>query len=121
MLKTTPKRTTSNINGVSKRKPTGFVFENERFSVNQWNEVLLTLCNYLYDKYEKEFAVVLDMRGSKRKYFSTSKSGMDIPMQISNSNYFVETKWNAEATINFCRDIIEKFGYERSELIIEYR
>ncbi len=121
LLKTTPKKTTGNINGVSKRKPTGFVFENERFSVNQWNEVLLTLCNYLYDKYEKEFAVVLDMRGSKRKYFSTSKSGMDIPMQISNSNYFVETKWNAEATINFCRDIIEKFGYERSELIIEYR
>lgn len=121
LLKTPSKKTTSNVNEFSNRKPTGFVLENERFSANQWNEILLTLCNYLYDKYGKEFDVVLDMRGTKRKYFSTSKSGMDIPMKISNSNYFVEAKWSAEGTINFCRDIIEKFGYERSELIVEYR
>jgi len=65
LLKKSSEKTTSNGDGYSKRKPTGFIFESEKFSVTQWNEMLLTLCSYLYDKYGKDFHVVLDMRGTK--------------------------------------------------------
>lgn len=118
--KSSRKTTMNGENGFSNRKPSAFIFENERFSVSQWNEILITLCNYLYEKYGKEFDVVLDMRGTKRVYFATSPSGMDIPMQIGNSKYYVEAKWSAVDTVKFCKRIIEKFGYDESELIIEY-
>jgi hypothetical protein len=121
LLKKESKKTTGNGNGYSNRKPTGFIFDDEKFSVDQWNEMLLTLCSFLYDKYGSEFDVVLDMRGTKRVYFATSPNGMDIPMQVGSSKYFVETKWSAVDTIKFCRRIIEKFGYDETELIVEYR
>ena len=108
-----------NNNGFSNRKPTSFIFEGERFPVSQWNEILLSLCSILYEKYRSEFHVVLDMRGSKRQYFSNSPAGMDIPMQIENSNFYVETKWSAKDTIKFCRRIIERFGYDESDLQVD--
>ena len=111
---------TPNDNEYSNRRPTSFTFESERFPVSQWNEVLLTLCKFLYEKYPSEFEVVLDMRGTKRQYFSTSPSQMDIPMQIENSKIFVETKWSAKDTVKFCKRIIERFGYDESDLQIEY-
>lgn len=102
-----PQNTTSNSNGFSRRKPSAFIFEDERFSVNQWNEVLLTLCSYLYEKYGNEFDLVMDMRGTKRNYFATSPSGMNIPMQISNSKYYVETNWSAVDTSNSVKELLK--------------
>lgn len=108
-------------NNFSNRKPSAFIFEGNKFLVNQWNEILVTLCTYLYEKYGNEFEIVLDLHGTKRNYFKTNPVGMDIPMKISDSEYYVETKWNAVNTIKFCNKIIEKFGYEKSELKIEFR
>ena len=109
-----------NDNEFSNRKPISFIFEGERFPVSQWNEILLSLCNLLYEKYRSEFDVVLDMRGSKRQYFSNNPSGMNIPMQIENSNFYVETNWSAKGTVTFCKRIIERFGYDESDLQVDY-
>jgi hypothetical protein len=109
-----------NDNEFSNRKPTSFIFEGERFPVSQWNEILISLCNILYEKYRSEFDIVLDMRGSKRQYFSNNRSGMDTPIQIENSNFYVETKWSAKDTMKFCKRIIERFGYDESDLQVDY-
>ncbi len=109
-----------NDNNFSHRKPVSFIFEGERFPVSHWNEILLSLCNILYEKYQSEFDIVLDMRGPKRQYFSKNTSGMDFPKQIENSNFYVETNWSAKDTMKFCNRIIERFGYDESDLQVDY-
>jgi hypothetical protein len=115
--------TTSSVNvnnGYAGRKPRSFILCGERYSATKWTELLFSLCSVLYDKYPAEFPILLELRGSKRQYVSTSASGMLAPVRIADSNYYVETNWSAPDTVKLCNRILDKIGIDESEFVVEY-
>ena len=96
--------------------------------------------NHIRDKVENEISPLPNEENIKESTFGDEAKSIfeklfeldliapnyGIPVNVNGKKiiipkYYVETKWSAEDTIKFCYKIIEKFGYDESELIVEFR
>ena len=100
-------------------KPVAFTFKGTRYNISSSKDILRQLCTILYQQNQQEFQKLLDMRGTKREYFSNDRTEMDDPFLIPRSNIYVETKWSAQAIEDFCLKILIYLGYEKSDIQIE--
>jgi hypothetical protein len=98
---------------------TAFVFKNKRYEVKYWIEVLTQICKIMYDLHHSSFERVLQLRGSKRPYFTRKPDELRIPQQIEDSNIFMETNLSSNSIVRISRNVISLFGYTEKDLIIE--
>ncbi len=96
-----------------------FSFNGRTHTVNKWKNLLLTLSEQLYKLHGTEFDKALDIRGTKRSYFSLSAQGMTQPGRVGDSGYYAETKMDSNRTVEVCRRLLAKFGYNEQALKIE--
>lgn len=101
------------------KKVTAFIFNNTRYNVRSWKEVLLQICKLTYNLHRSSFESVLQLRGSKRPYFSSNPNDLRHPQQIENSDIFVETHLNSNSIVRISVNVISLFGYSEKDLIIE--
>jgi len=116
-----PIRKTPNIKPGSyiNTKVTAFTFNDKRYPVRNWKEVLLQICKLTYNLHRSSFESVLQLRGSKRPYFSRNPNDLRHPQQIENSDIFVETHLNSNSIVRISVNVISLFGYLEKDLIIE--
>ena len=96
-----------------------FSFDGQVYSVNQWNELLVKVCELLYERHPEDFKnKVLSLKGRTRKYFSETpkKDGLRQPRKINETNLYVDVGFNANFIVNLSKRIAvlfeDEFGIE---------
>jgi hypothetical protein len=98
----------------------GFEFQNQRYDVSSWPEVISKLCSILVSKDEKKFSqIAVAIRGKKRKYISLRKEDLRSARVIPGTSYFFESNFSADDSAKLCYTLIESMGYDRSDLILD--
>lgn len=107
-----------NTDWTSKRV-VAYTFNGDRHVVSTFKEILIGLCEALYEARKPEFSRILSLRGRKRIYFSADFKGMTHPREIPGSGFYAETNLSANSIRDRCRDLLALFGYSPDELQIE--
>jgi len=98
---------------------TAFIFKNTRYEVRYWIEVLSQICKLTYNLHRSSFESVLQLRGSKRPYFTRNPDELRVPQQIEDSDIFMETNLSSNQIVRISVNVILLFGYSEKDLIIE--
>ena len=98
---------------------TAFIFKNTRYEVRYWIEVLSQICKLTYNLHRSSFESVLQLRGSKRPYFTRNPNELRVPQQIEDSGIFMETNLSSNSILRISVGVILLFGYSEKDLIIE--
>ncbi len=108
---------------VTGTKPVAFTFNGTRYEVMSWKEMLVRLCERVYEDRRDRFEEVLSLKKRKRPYFSKNPSDLTTPSRspISDTGIFVETNFSAIDTLKAARAIIKHFGNNEDDLTFETR
>lgn len=77
------------------KRPVAFEFDGTQYSVKDWKQFLLMICEIMYNKNHAQFESIVmekDMQGKTRAYFSNNKevyTAMYDGRKISNSNIYI--------------------------------
>lgn len=93
-------------------------FNGHRQNVSKWEEMLLSLCEFLAAAHSQNFEKVLWISGHQRPYFSTNSEELRIPEKIKKTNIYVETKLKPDEIVKIAHDLVAEFGYDRQMLEI---
>lgn len=96
-----------------------FSFDGKKFESNTWRDIPIEICNILYKKHENDFSRVFSLKGRTREYFSMNPNELLAPKKIGNSEVFIECNFSANDLVSLSKRIIELFGYNYDDLIIE--
>ena len=103
-------------------KPASFSFLGTRYPVKDWKDILQNLSEMMYDQNPTDFGKkVSGLRGSSSVYYSRNKSDLDLPHPIGSSGWFVKTRFSADATLKRCHELLNIFGYDKSDFEIFVR
>jgi len=120
ILKEPIKKTTiTNLESYIGKAVTAFIFRNTRYEVKYWIEVLSQMCKLIYNLHRSNFDRVLQLRGTKRPYFTKNPDELRIPQQIEDSNIFMETNLSSNSIVKISLNVILLFGYSEKDFIIE--
>lgn len=106
-------------------KPKLVTFNKKSYRVNTWREVLMVVAKQIYLE-KNDFNKVLTIKGRKRLYFSKNckkkqKGGELInPIRILGTPYCFEGNESANSIVKITHKLIETFGYNSSDLKVEY-
>jgi len=98
---------------------TAFMFRNTRYEVKYWIEVLTQICKLTYNLHHSSFERVLQLRGSKRPYFSRNPNELRVPQKIGNSDIYMETNLSSNYIVKISQNVISLFGYTKSDFAVE--
>ena len=102
------------------KSPVSFTFADETFEVSTWKEILITVAENLYGRHATDYDRTLELRGTKRAYFSRQKQELREPIAVGNSGYFVETHFSANDMVLQCHRLMSLFGYAGQDLEIVF-
>ena len=100
--------------GFTGKMPSAFVFNNKRYAINSWKQLLLTISNEMVKLHTKDFDRVLSLRGRKRPYFTKNAGELRVPEEINGTGVFVETNLSSNAIVRLSRDVLQLFGYNEA-------
>lgn len=100
------------------QKISSFELLGQRYEVDKWIEMLLKLSEVMAHRHSNEFEKVLDLKGSKRPYFTKNKNALRIPRKINKTDIYVETNLSANSIVKISKDLIKLFGYKENDLKI---
>lgn len=103
------------------KKILGFSFRGKKYPAKTWKDLLATVSEVIHQEHTSQFSKVLSIRGSKRIYFSQSENQLREPRAIGNSGFYVETHWAADAMVKISYDLLSRFGYQPSDLVIDFK
>ena len=113
------KITLTNVESYIGKSVTAFIFKNTRYEAKHWIEVISQICKLMYSLHRSNFERVLQLRGSKRPYFTRNPNELRIPQQIEDSDIFMETNLSSKSIVKISLNVISLFGYSERDLIIE--
>ena len=96
-----------------------FTFHGQTYGARPWTKMLIALADQIYQLHSSEFQKVLELRGTKRPYFSHNQQGMRKARPIGNSGYFAETDLTPGQIVHRCHALLATFGYREQDLRIE--
>ncbi|GAG61703.1 unnamed protein product [marine sediment metagenome] len=102
------------------KKPESIKLQDKPYEVNSWREVLGTVAEQIYED-RKDFTPALKIKGGKRVYFSKNAGDLRTPKKVKGTPYFFEGNINANLTMRIVDQLLEIFGYDKSDLEIIYR
>ena len=100
--------------------PTGFTLWDERHEARGFRGVLQGVIDELYSMHRDEFARAAEVRGRTRQYVTTSPDDHNMPLQVSDSEYWIEGNHNGDSTIALCQRLLAHFGHTARDLSIHY-
>ena len=106
------KRNTSNY---TKKKPTLVIFQDKKFKVSTWRDVLCKVAREIYNN-QKDFTPALGIKGRKRIYFSKNDQDLISPQRIENSPYFCEGDLSANQIMKIVEKLLNVSGYSSQNL-----
>lgn len=106
---------------VTGRKIVAFFFQENRYEANTWRDFLIQLASILHKQHPQEFDKVLGLAGRTRLYFSCNHGSLRMPIQIPETDLYVEANLSAKSIVRLGYQLIEKFGYSQQALEIEVK
>jgi hypothetical protein len=103
----------------TKKKPGSCTFFGETYHSTSWIELLLIVAAELHRRHTGEFGKCLDLRGSKRTYFSTNPRDLVDPKRIADSTYYATAKLGTPAIVQVIRKLMYRFGYKETDYHID--
>lgn len=100
--------------GYTGKSITSFTFNNKKYAVNSWKNLLRTICEQVYYLHSKDFAKVLSLKGTKKPYFTLNANELRLPEKIEGTNIYVETNLSANSITSLCEDVLSLFGHKNS-------
>ena len=97
------------------KRPVAFEFDGTQYSVKDWKQFLLMICEIMYNKNHAQFESIVmekDMQGKTRAYFSNNKEvymAMYDGRKISNSNIYIETTYSANTICDIVSILFRKY------------
>ena len=97
------------------KRPVAFEFDGTQYSVKDWKQFLLMICEIMYNKNHAQFESIVmekDMQGKTRAYFSNNKEvymAMYDGRKISNSNIYIETTHSANTICDIVSILFRKY------------
>lgn len=97
------------------KRPVAFEFDGTQYSVKDWKQFLLMICEIMYNKNHAQFESIVmekDMQGKTRAYFSNNKevyTTMYDGRKISNSNIYIETTHSANTICDIVSILFRKY------------
>ncbi len=104
--------------GLTRRRPTTFVFDHNTYDVGAWIDVLVGVCEILHTRHNKNFGKVLNLRGRTRPYFSRSGDELRSPRLLQFAGLYVESNLSAKQIASLCTDLVKVFEYGTDVLTI---
>lgn len=102
-----------NVN-VTGEKPRQIILLDSEYNINSWKEFLKELCKQLYEldpQLFESFVKHKDFEGREKRIISSNHDGMNSPFELKEDIY-IETNLNANAILNYCRLIAEKYDLQ---------
>ena len=96
-----------------------FRFNDHKYPVRAWDDVLSTLCEYFASAHAKDFEKVLWISDDQKTCFSRNADQLRIPEKIKKTDIFVETKMTPDEVVKTAEKLLEEFGYNKNDLSIE--
>lgn len=96
-----------------------FTFQGKKYETKYWKDLLLKISSILAESHKEHFDDILTFSGRKRPLFSRNSADLRAPSQIEGTNIYAETNLSATTISRLVKDVIEKFGYSESDLLIE--
>lgn len=97
--------------GYTGKKISSFVLFNQRYKVNHWNQLLLTVVIELAKKHPDNFDNILSLRGRKRPFFTKNSNELREPQKIEGTAIFVETNLSSNAIVRLTNATMSLFGH----------
>ncbi|MGE4358073.1 MAG: GIY-YIG nuclease family protein [Candidatus Omnitrophota bacterium] len=104
--------------GYTAKKPYLIKFLGKQYPVATWREVLCKVAEEIY-RNKNDFTPALNIKGSKRIYFSKNSKDLRDPLEIKGSPYFCEGNLSANHIVKITNTLLENFGYKPHDLEIE--
>lgn len=101
-------------------RPTGIELFGQRVKIGYHWEIVPTVVGKLYELHPEEFRRILEIRGKKRAYVSTSREGMHAARRVAGTEYFVDVHGSGEALRKRAERFLTHFGHDPSDLHIRY-
>ena len=95
-----------------------FEFRGRRHSANSWKDMLIQICKIVLTTHRKNFDKVLELRGSKRPYFTKNPNELRAPKKIEGTDIYVETNLSANSIVKLLFQTISLFGYSNKDVSI---
>lgn len=107
------------------KRPHGFKLNNKQMVVvNSWIGVYIKLCELLCaidsDKF-KNLEHNPKFMGSRRKYISTDKSELSIPLKINDVTYIETEHGGANGIRNLMIKLLQEFDFDIKDFVVYYR
>ena len=100
-------------------KPTGFAIGDEEYEISWWIEMLIAVCDRLYDEDAAQFEeAALSLVGRKRPYFSRNPDELRIPSEFRNTGIFFEANLSSSSIYMRSRSLLALFDYDPDSLRI---
>lgn len=96
----------------------GFSFQNRRYDVSSWRDLLVRVCEIISQRNPSEFNRVLQLTGRKRPYFSRNPDELRNPAPIAKSGIFTETNLSANGKVRRACQVLSLFDYDTNDLSI---
>lgn len=104
--------------GFTGKSVTGFTLRGEKYKVDNWRDLLTTLCDQLVERHKDDFEKVFSLRGRKRQYFSRNPNDLFLPRKLTKADIYLEVNHSAHRAVTICFDVIALLGYSNSDLAI---
>lgn len=111
-------RKTSKIPDYTGKEPELIKFQNKSYKVNTWRDVLHIIAKQIYQE-QKDFAIILNIKGTRRNYFSKNSKDLVDPQKINGTPYFFEGNLSTNQIIRVIQKLLNTFGYKLSDFVIE--
>lgn len=96
-----------------------FSFNGNTYKVDNWVEMLTTLCDYFASTNTKDFEKVLWISNDQKARFSRYGDQLRIPEKVKRTDIFVETQLSPDEVIKTSCKLLAEFGYSKEALDIE--
>jgi hypothetical protein len=102
------------------RRPSSISIEGRTYATESWREVLLKTCEFVRTRKPSEFSRILELKGSRRLWFSRRREGLYAPIKIRGTDIFAESNVNANGLVMRSLHVLNLFGLKPEiEIVIE--
>lgn len=100
-------------------KPSSFIFNNRKYEITKWRQLLMRVCGIMLEVHPNEFETVLTfIRRNGKPYFSRNLDDLHEALKIKVSSIYVEGLFSANSTVRMTMRVLEHFNYSGNDIEI---
>ncbi len=99
-------------------RPTSVSLYGQSRATETWIEVLVGVCNSVYERSGDDFTKVLEIRGRRRPYFSVNGNELRQPRLLAFARIYVESNLSANAIVSLRERLLAHFRMQSNALAI---